>query len=601
MLDAEVNQLSMAAMQDRPRNLMKPRIAVLGCGRWGRNLVRNFSVLGLLEMVCDPAEAGRVTATQIAPEVMISERFDDAIAGSRVEAIAIAAPASMHYKLAKAALQAGKDVFVEKPLCLDTREGEELVSLAAKLGKVLMVGHLLQYHPCVLALQSLLATGDLGKLHYITSNRLNLGQIRREENALWSFAPHDLSVILSLAGGQVPVQVRCTGGNYLNQHVADTTLTAIRFANGVRAHVFVSWLNPFKEQKMTVVGSSGLAVFDDTKPWAEKLIVYRQHITWTNGQVPTPNKVKGEAVSLPETEPLADECLHFVECCRERRIPRTDGQEGLRVLCVLQAAQRSLEAEGQAINPIVLPGSHSTKAPVATGLSLIEAQAAGLGDGPTAVEYFVHPTAVVDEGAVIGKETKIWHFSHIMTGAKVGARCILGQNVNVDGGTIIGNNVKIQNNVSIYAGLEIEDDVFLGPSCVLTNVSNPRAQVNRHSLYEKTLIRRGATVGANATIVCGITIGRYAFVGAGAVVTKDVPDYALVVGNPARRTGWISRHGHVLRPAPDGILTCPESGFRYEEIDGVGLRCLDWGENQPMRPDLSKGVRGYKEFKQASC
>ena len=300
---------------------MKPRIAVLGCGHWGRNLVRNFNLLGHLEMVCDPAEAARAMATQIASGIAISERFEDAIASLDVDAIAIAAPASTHYALTKAALGAGKDVFVEKPLCLNECEGEELVRLAAKLGKVLMVGHLLQYHPCVCALHSLLASGDLGKLHYITSNRLNLGQIRREENALWSFAPHDISVILSLAGGQLPDQVRCTGGAYLNQHVADTTLTAVRFANGVRAHVFVTWLNPFKEQKMTVVGSSGLAVFDDTKPWAEKLMVYRQPITWMNGQVPTANKVKGEAVLPPESEPLANECLHFVECCRERRIP----------------------------------------------------------------------------------------------------------------------------------------------------------------------------------------------------------------------------------------------------------------------------------------
>jgi UDP-2-acetamido-3-amino-2,3-dideoxy-glucuronate N-acetyltransferase len=188
-----------------------------------------------------------------------------------------------------------------------------------------------------------------------------------------------------------------------------------------------------------------------------------------------------------------------------------------------------------------------------------------------------------------------------MKGAKIGERCILGQNVNVDRGATIGNQVKVQNNVSIYTQVEIEDDVFLGPSCVLTNITNPRAQVNRHSLYEKTLIRRGATIGANATIVCGITIGRYAFVGAGAVVTKDVPDYGLVVGNPARRTGWMSRHGHVLKPGTDGVLTCPESGFRYQEMDGAWLRCLDWSEDRPLPPDLSKGVKGYEEFKQTSC
>jgi UDP-2-acetamido-3-amino-2,3-dideoxy-glucuronate N-acetyltransferase len=573
---------------------MKTGIAVLGCGHWGKNLVRNFHALGSLTLVCDPAQEGRATASQIAPGVAVSARFEDAMNDSRVDAIVIAAPAIEHYRLAKAALQAGKDVFVEKPLCLDEGEGDELVRMAENLGRVLMVGHLLQYHPCVRALHSLVATGDLGKLQYITSNRLNLGKIRREENALWSFAPHDISVIVSLAGGQLPEQVRCTGGDYLNHNVADTTLTALRFPNGVRAHVFVSWLNPFKEQKMTVVGSSGLAVFDDTKPWAEKLMVYRQYITWANGQVPTPNKIKGEPVVPPESEPLANECQHFLECCRDRRSPRTDGREGLVVLSLLQAAQRSLDADGEAVNPLRpaqsrLPSGQPVPAPPGS--------AGAPAGASSAADYFVHPTAVVDDGAVIGTGTKIWHFSHVMKGARIGERCVFGQNVNVDGGTIVGNNVKVQNNVSIYSGLEIEDDVFLGPSCVLTNVTNPRSQVNRHSLYERTLIRRGATIGANATVVCGVTVGRYAFVAAGSVVTRDVPDYALVVGNPARQTGWMSRHGHLLKADKDGVSTCPESGLRYQQIEGSRLRCMDLSEDQALPPELSKGSKRYDELK----
>lgn len=212
--------------------------------------------------------------------------------------------------------------------------------------------------------------------------------------------------------------------------------------------------------------------------------------------------------------------------------------------------------------------------------------------------FFKHESAYVDEGADVGAGTKIWHFSHVMKGAQIGERCVFGQNVNVDGGVVIGNNVKVQNNVSIYTGAVIEDDVFLGPSCVLTNVTNPRSQVNRHSLYEKTLIRRGATVGANATIVCGTTLGRYCFIAAGSVVAKDVPDYALMVGNPARQKGWMSRHGHVLKnPAPDGTLTCPESGLRYR-LDGDRLRCLDLDEDAPLRPELAVGKTTYDEFKQ---
>jgi UDP-2-acetamido-3-amino-2,3-dideoxy-glucuronate N-acetyltransferase len=215
----------------------------------------------------------------------------------------------------------------------------------------------------------------------------------------------------------------------------------------------------------------------------------------------------------------------------------------------------------------------------------------------SAAAYFVHPSAVVDLPCTIGAGTKIWHFSHICRGAVIGADCILGQNVFVASTAVVGNRVKIQNNVSIYDGITIEDEVFLGPSCVLTNVSNPRAQIVRHGLYEKTLIRRGATVGANATIICGCTLGRYAFAAAGAVVTKSVPDYGFVVGVPARRKGWISRHGHLLRnPNSDGILICPESGYRYQEVRPGLLRCLDLDEDAPLPPELSVGRKHYRDF-----
>jgi UDP-2-acetamido-3-amino-2,3-dideoxy-glucuronate N-acetyltransferase len=257
------------------------------------------------------------------------------------------------------------------------------------------------------------------------------------------------------------------------------------------------------------------------------------------------------------------------------------------------------------------------------------------------MNYFKHESSYVDDGAIIGSGTKIWHFSHIQK-AKIGERCIFGQNVNVADGVIIGNNVKVQNNVSIYTGTVIEDDVFLGPSCVLTNVTNPRSQINRHSLYEKTLIRRGATIGANATIVCGVTLGRYCFIAAGSVVTKDVPDYALMVGNPARQKGWMSRHGHILRSPgdrrgsllivdglssdppstihhppstmnhepstinhqPSTILVCPESGYHYElstihhQPSTINqLRCLDLDEEAPLPPELTQGTKTYDELK----
>ena len=197
--------------------------------------------------------------------------------------------------------------------------------------------------------------------------------------------------------------------------------------------------------------------------------------------------------------------------------------------------------------------------------------------------YYVHPSSYVDLPCEIGEGTKIWHFCHVMPNARIGRRCSLGQNVVVSSDVVVGDNVKIQNNVSLYTGVVVEDDVFLGPSCVFTNVVNPRSEIVRRHMYEQTRVRKGASVGANVTIVCGSVIGRYAFLGAGAVVTKDVPDYALMVGVPARRVGWMSRHGYRL-PAPDaqGVMVCPYSGLRYQEVAAGKLRCLDLEEEAPL-------------------
>lgn len=199
------------------------------------------------------------------------------------------------------------------------------------------------------------------------------------------------------------------------------------------------------------------------------------------------------------------------------------------------------------------------------------------------MEYFLHQSSYIDEPSSIGKGTKIWHFSHIMAGAKIGENCILGQNVMVGNDVLIGNNVKIQNNVSIYSGVELEDDVFCGPSCVFTNVVNPRSQIIRRNEYKHTLVRRGATIGANATIICGITVGRYAFIGAGSVVRDNVPDYALILGVPGVQKGWMSRHGYRLTTSNEkNIFICPRSGWRYRETTPGVLICLDFPEDMPL-------------------
>lgn len=546
-------------------------LALIGAGYWGKNLARNFQALGALHALCD--RSAEILASYGAEYggVQKTDSFDAVLADPAVRKVAIAAPAVLHHRLAKAALLAGKDVYVEKPLCLDIAEAEELVTLAKKSERKLMVGHLLQYHPCVLELQRLVREGELGRVQYITSNRLNLGKIRQEENALWSFAPHDISVILSLVGGQLPMQVRCTGESYLTPRVADITLTTLRFAENVRAHVYVSWLNPFKEQKLTVVGSRGMVVFDDTKPWKEKLMIHQDYLTWSDGRTPTPNKAQGVELTVAEQEPLLEECRHFLDCCRDRRQPRTDGSEGLRVLQVLKAAQASLDRDGEAVNP--------------------------LSDGTNRPIYFSHPSSIIDPKAVVGAGCKIWHFSHVMAGAVLGEGCNLGQNVVVSPGVELGVNVKVQNNVSIYSGTIVERDVFFGPSCVLTNVSNPRAEIKRQNLYENTHIRRGASIGANATIICGVTLGRYCFIAAGAVVTRDVPDYGFMVGVPARRVGWISRHGHRLYLGVDGVMVCPESGFKYKEAEPGVVRCLDLNENELLPATAANPVRSYREVK----
>ena len=547
-------------------------VALIGAGQWGRNLARVFDALGALGVVCEASPAAIEAIKKQYPQVRTTSSFAEVLADSSISKVAIAAPAALHYELAEAALQAGKHVFVEKPLCLRLDHAQTLVKLADALGRTLMVGHLLQYHPSVVKLRELVTAGELGKLLTITSNRLNLGQFRTQENALWSFAPHDISVILSLLGDRLPDSMRCMGNAYLSSNVADSTLTVMRFGE-VMAQIYVTWLNPFKEQKLTIVGTEGMAVFDDTKPWGEKLTLYRKYLSWQGGQggqEPVSLKVTGEPVQVPEGEPLKAECEHFLTACRDKTRPRTDGPEGLRVLQVLDMAQRSLEADGESVSPEVVAPSAS---------------------------FFAHPTAIVDASAAVGKGTKIWHFAQVMAKATIGERCVLGQNVNVAGGVVIGNNVKVQNNVSIYAGAVLEDDVFLGPSCVLTNVTNPRSQVNRHAQYERTLLKRGTTIGANATIVCGITLGYYSFVAAGAVVTKDVPDYALMIGNPARQQGWMSRHGHRLRAGPDGSMACPESGLRYREVSPGVLRCLDLDEDAALPDALALGQKTYDELK----
>lgn len=323
---------------------MKRNVVLVGHGYWGRNVARNLHQLGCLWGVCDANPAVEQSVREAYPAARFYTDFADVIADDDVEAVAITTQAWTHSYLALEALAAGRDLFVEKPMALSYERGEAMVEAAERYGRILMVGHLLEYHPAVVKLSELVQEGALGKLQYLYSNRLNLGRFRREENILWSFAPHDIAVILALTG-ETPIEVMAMGGAYLQANVADTTVTGLLFDNGVRAHVFVSWLHPYKEQRLVIVGSEKMAVFDDRAPAEHKLSVYDKGATWVNN-VPVPREGEGYPIEFSGEEPLRAEMQHFIDCVEHRRTPRTDGASGLRVLRVLQAAQQSLQMGG---------------------------------------------------------------------------------------------------------------------------------------------------------------------------------------------------------------------------------------------------------------
>jgi UDP-2-acetamido-3-amino-2,3-dideoxy-glucuronate N-acetyltransferase len=532
--------------QDAGTPAATARIGVAGCGAWGRNLVRNFAALGVLRAIVDPDEsAAAALAQQSGCETATWQALlDDA----SIDGVAIAAPAVLHARLAREALEAGKHVFVEKPLALHVADAETLCQLAERNDRRLMVGHLLQYHPAFLRLKELVRDGALGRLQYVYSNRLNLGKIRREEDILWSFAPHDISMILSLVGDD-PERVEATGARYLHRTIADVTTTHLTFPGGEHAHIFVSWLHPFKEQKLVVVGDGGMAVFDDSEDWNRKLLLYPHRVEWRQ-TLPVPQKAEAEPVLLDRGEPLRLECQHFLDCIRTGATPRTDGREGLRVLRVLARATAAL-----------LTPAAAAAAPAAVAAPVAAAPRAVVTPAARFSGVQIHESAYVDDPVEIGEGTRVWHFSHVLPRTRIGRSCVIGQNVVIGPDVEVGDRCKIQNNVSLYKGVTLEDGVFCGPSCVFTNVNNPRAEIERKDEFLPTLVKRGVTIGANATIVCGSTIGEYAFIAAGAVVTKDVSPFALMAGVPARRIGWVSRAGRRL-----GVdLKCPDTGRRYVE------------------------------------
>jgi len=340
----------------------------------------------------------------------------------------------------------------------------------------------------------------------------------------------------------------------------------LSFKSGVKGHIFVSWLHPDKEQKLIIVGDKKMAVFDDTVAQG-KLQIHDKGVDWINRQ-PVPRKNGIAFVPIDNGEPLKAECEHFLNCIESDTTPKSDGISAIKVLKILNACQDSLKHHGAAVN---------------------------LNENNHSKPFFAHETAIVDKTSLVGNGTKIWHFSHIMPGAQIGNCCNIGQNVVISPGVKIGNNVKIQNNVSVYSGVVLEDDVFCGPSMVFTNVINPRSHIPRKHEFRNTLVKKGATIGANSTIVCGNTIGTYAFIGAGAVVTKDVPNHALVLGNPAKITCWDCECSNRLHFHND-VATCSSCNRQYKVFE-EGIKCLECScdSNYEIHNDGNTCIDGDKQ------
>ncbi len=520
------------------------RVCVVGAGRWGQNHVRTLNELDHLAGLVDANPERLEHFKEKIPHLKTYATLDGALAEG-FDGFTVATPAHTHYAIARKILEAGFPALVEKPMALSSADAKELARVAREHGQQLMVGHLLLFHPAIVKIKELIDSGKIGKVQYIYSNRINLGTVRTEENILWSFAPHDISIFQFFLGTK-PIEVISRGGAFLQPGIHDTTMTMLTYPGNVMCHNYVSWLHPFKEHRIVVIGSKGMLSFEDTgehKP----LRFYEKGIDWVNGE-PIKRDGPTEEIEYEDAAPLAAELSYFVENMHGT-IARADAQNAIEVLEILEQATEGLEREQ---NGAGLTESTGGTTPNVDPSATID-------DGA-----FVHPSSYVDANVSIGARTKIWHYCHVQAGAKIGAGCSLGQSVNIGNNVKIGDGVKIQNNVSVFEGVELEDHVFCGPSMTFTNVSTPRAKYPTGSdTYGTTLVREGASIGANATIVCGHTVGRHAFIAAGAVVTKDVPDYAFMIGVPARQQGWVTEGGERMPDGFEGEFKCATSARSY--------------------------------------
>jgi UDP-2-acetamido-3-amino-2,3-dideoxy-glucuronate N-acetyltransferase len=515
------------------------RLALVGHGRWGRNHARTLAGLGALATVCDPSRAVRDDVLERYPGVAVCATPEE-LAGMELDGIVLATPADTHAPLGKSFLEKGYHLFVEKPLAMDLDDALEMGRLAQQRQRVLQVGHILEYHPVRRRIEEILGSNELGQLLSARLVRTNLGTIRDAEDILLSFAPHDLAFALSLGGG-LPSQVNADGLDLLGRGIADAASITLYFERPTPFHVQiqVSWFEPRKEHRALLIGTEGMLEWNDTKG-ERSLTLYRTRLQHGNGQ-PTAVSL-AERVELPmeEGEPLKLELSDFIDCIASGGTPRSGAASGIEVLTVLEACMRSIRQKRR-VNVMREP-----------------------------TDYFVHESAIIHPSATVGKGSKIWHHCHIMHSCVIGDDVSLGQNCFVAAQARIGTGTRVQNNVSVYEGVELGREVFVGPSAVFTNVRFPRAFVSRKGEYENTRVMDRATIGANATVVCGVNIGEYAFVAAGAVVTKDVPPHVLVEGVPAVRSGFMCRCGERLHFVGSDHTRCRRCDLPFRKAgDGV--------------------------------
>lgn len=478
-------------------------LGLIGGGYWGKNLIRVFNNLNILHSICEIDDNLIEKYKTDYPNIIITKSFDDLLQNDEINMICVSLPAQMHYDYGIKVLKAKKHLYMEKPITLNIDEAIILDNIANQNNLILMTGHILHYHQGIKKIKEILFDKQLGDIKYITCNRKSHGIYRTYENVLWSFGVHDISIVLSLCQGTFNnvKNLKCTGKSFITKDVYDIVNLSMEI-NDIYVNINVDWNSPYKEQKMSIVCSKGMILFDDVEK-ENKVKIFYNHINDISDH-PIANKSHGTVCNLnPYISPLESECIHFIECCNTLQNPITHGKEAIEVLKVLKQCDKILNKNMN--------------------------------------NYFCHETSIINDGCLIKDDTKIWQWCHITKEAVIGKGCNIGQNCYISG--TLGDGCKVQNNVSVYKGIEAGNNVFFGPSCVLTNDINPRCEYSKNGEYIKTIIEDGVSIGANATIICGNKIGKYSLIGAGAVITKDVEPFSIMVGNPATKIGTINKSG----------------------------------------------------------